>query len=75
MRHRGWLADLAADAVDSRARLLVLAASATDIREAAEVIKGIEASSRTLKTIIDGQRKAHGIDDERQASDNDYEEI
>ena len=44
-------------------RLLELAASAADIREANIVIQGIEASGRILKTIIEAQRRAFGLDD------------
>lgn len=69
MRHRRWLAELADDALNARASLLTLAASVSDVAEAKKVIEAIEASSRTLKTVIEGQRKAHGLDDAAEPAD------
>ena len=70
MRHRKWLSDLANDALEARACILTLAASVGDVSDAKKVIEAIEASSRTLKTVIEGQRKAHGLDDPTEKQDD-----
>jgi sugar phosphate isomerase/epimerase len=68
--HRTWLKDLATDALAARTKLRVLAKSAADIKEAHTVIQGIEASSRTFKTVIEAQRKAFGLDDPEKPSED-----
>ena len=73
--HRQWLTDLAKDALAARAKLLTLAESAADIREAGAVIQGIEASSRTFKTVIEAQRKAFGLDEAAPVVKDDVREM
>ncbi len=67
--HRKALQQLESDALSARARLLALAEGAADVREAAAVVTALEASGRTLKLVIEGQRKAFGLDDEDEKGD------
>lgn len=65
--HRKALQQLESDALSARARLLALAEGAADVREAAAVVSALEASGRTLKLVIEGQRKAFGLDDDEKS--------
>lgn len=59
--HRTRLAQLSKDADTARAKVIELADSAADIREAAVVVGALEALARLTKTVIDKEREAFGI--------------
>lgn len=67
--HRAALQRLKQDSLFARERLLALAESAADVREAATVVSALEASGRTLKMVIEAERKAFNLDDDDEKGD------
>lgn len=64
LRHRSRLERLNADADAARDKLIQLADSIADIKEAATYVSALEASARTAKIVIEAERKAYGLDEE-----------
>jgi hypothetical protein len=62
--HRKRLEQLTKDADAARDKLIQLADSIADIKEAATYVSALEASARTVKLVIEGERKAYGLDDD-----------
>lgn len=56
------------DVQEARSRLLRMAESIADVKEAALVVQALESSGRTIQRIHDGQRKAHNLDEQKDAT-------
>lgn len=73
--HQAWLSDLAADMKAARAKLLELGAEVDDVRQAATLVTALESSARTLKIVIEGQRKVFGLDDQSGGGGTGFEDL
>jgi hypothetical protein len=67
--HRTRASVLAEDLLTVKAKLMTLADSVADIREAAALTGALEALVRSTKGLIDIERKAFGLDDADAAAD------
>lgn len=63
LKHRGRLEQLNKDADDARTKLITMAETISDIREASTYVSAVEASARTVKIVIEAERKAYGLED------------
>lgn len=68
--HRKSLAALKQSAEDALATVAAMASSVADVKEAAVLVSAIESASRTLKNVIEGERKAFGIKDDDGGDDH-----
>jgi hypothetical protein len=72
--HRSHLADLTADFLKVKAKLLVMVDGVADLREAATAMSAIESGSRTLKTLIDKERQVFGLDEGDHGGEQSWEQ-
>ena len=64
LAHRTRLTKLLKDADEASAKLMQLANSVADVREASTLVGAIESLARTTKTLIDKEREAYGLNDQ-----------
>lgn len=74
MAHRRRLANLAAAVDEAQAKVLELGPRAIDVREAAVFVQAVGSLANATKTLIEQERKAHGLDDQAQQQFG-YEEV
>lgn len=74
MAHRRRLAVLAAAVDEAQGRLLALGPQAIDVREAAVFVQAVGNLANATKTLIEQERKAHGLDDQAQKQSS-YEDL
>jgi hypothetical protein len=61
-RHQERAAKVHGDLELATAKVLAMAETVADVREAGALMSAIEAGARTLKTLVEIERKAHGLD-------------
>jgi hypothetical protein len=64
LRHQGHLERLRKDADMARDKLIKLSDVIVDINEAQKLVNALEASARTMKIIIDAERKVFRLDED-----------
>lgn len=64
LRHRNKLAEVAQAADRAREKLVGMIDETEGLRDAASIVAAVESAARTIKTLIDAERKAYGLTDE-----------